>query len=153
LDDGAGEGITIRHTATAPARMEQAMRTLRVANRHFNEFEVEATRLASSRFTDTQMATLAATLFPDRDGEPSPRGRNARAKLVELFTEGMGHAPIRGTGWAALNAVAEYTDHHRVVRTRPDISRSEARLCAAWFGTGAALKRQAYEVINQQVAA
>jgi hypothetical protein len=47
---------------------------------------------------------------------------------------------VRGTRWAALNAVTELIDHER---GRTDGTRMES----AWFGTGNAIKNKALELL------
>jgi phage/plasmid-like protein (TIGR03299 family) len=153
LSQSVGEGIAIRHTSSAMARLQQAREALGIANRFYDEFAGQAEQLVRASFNDAQMKTLVETVLPGTDGEVSTRTLHARAKVVELFEYGRGHDPIRGTAWAALNAVAEFADHHRSSRGVDEHSRAEARLNSAWFGSGAALKRFAYGTILQQLAA
>jgi phage/plasmid-like protein (TIGR03299 family) len=155
LEGGVGEGVSIRHTATAGARMEQAARVLRVAHGYYDTFQIAAEQFANQRFSDEQMRALAVALYPDHETEPSTRSKNVRDQLVSLFEGGIGHREhgIEGTAWAALNAVAEHADHHRQVRSTHAASDAEAKLSSSWFGSGAALKRQAYAVISRQLAA
>ena len=56
---------------------------------------------------------------------------------------GKGHGDIAGTAWAALDAVAEYTDWTR--------GKDETRMASAWFGDGRRLKQKAFAVIRAQV--
>jgi len=48
---------------------------------------------------------------------------------------------VKDTAWAAVNAVAEYIDHHRPIRQDGTISRR--RVQSAAVGSGAAAKRAA----------
>jgi phage/plasmid-like protein (TIGR03299 family) len=153
LRQGAGEGIAIRHTASATARTDEARRALGIATGYYDEFEAEANLLANARYGDADMRRLVETLFPQDADEVSTRTRNLRDRVTALFTEGLGHAQIRGTAWAALNAVAEFTDHHRATRSGDLASRNEKRLSSSWLGSGAVLKRVAYQTIVQQIAA
>jgi hypothetical protein len=68
--------------------------------------------------------------------------------LHRLFEQGMGHdmPAIRGTSWAALNAATEYVDHHRPSRGKSDTDRVNRRLESIWFGSGAQLKAQAWDL-------
>lgn len=153
LSQGMGEGIAIRHTASALARLNQAREALGIANRFYDQFGLEAQVLVRASYSDAQMKELAETILPALEGEVSTRTLRAREKVVDLFENGQGHAPIRGTAWAALNAVAEFTDHFRSTRGADELTRAEARLTSTWFGSGAGLKRLAYETIQQQLAA
>jgi phage/plasmid-like protein (TIGR03299 family) len=154
LRSGASDGISIRHTASATRRIEEARRALGIAGSFYSEFDAVAQRLVRSPFTDAQMRELARRVLPAaNDGEASARLEKTRDKVVELYSEGRGHGPIRGTAWAAWNAVAEFADHHRVNRGRDERARMESRLSSAWFGTGALMKRRAYQAITSQLAA
>lgn len=153
LSQGIGEGIAIRHTASALVRLNQAREALGIANRFYDQFGAEAQVLVRASYGDAQMKELAETILPASEGEVSTRTLRAREKVVDLFENGQGHAPIRGTAWAALNAVAEFTDHFRTTRGADEHARAEARLTSTWFGSGAGLKRLAYETIQQQLAA
>ena len=151
---GAGaEGLAIRHTASAMQRIDEARRALGLANSYYDEFQSHIEYLAAQRFTDGQMVRLAEHLFPGALEEPSTRTLKARNNVIELFAHGRGHQPIRGTAFAALNAVAEYVDHARPVRAADPGGRQETRLTSSWLGSGAALKRAAHVYIEQQLAA
>jgi hypothetical protein len=51
---------------------------------------------------------------------------------------------MRGTLWAAFNAVSKFADHERVFRGRSDLARRENRLDSIWFGSSNQLKQRAY---------
>ena len=153
LVQGQTEGISIRHTSSALSRIEEARNALGLAHSYYERFGVEVQRLAAAPFGDTQIAWLVKALFPGHPDETSMRTQRARDKVVELFAYGRGHEPIRGTAWAALNAVAEYVDHHRATRGVDDQARAEGRLNSLWFGSGAALKRKAHDTIRHLLAA
>ncbi|MFV8603325.1 DUF932 domain-containing protein [Ralstonia pseudosolanacearum] len=74
---------------------------------------------------------------------PVPATNDSAIKTVqELFTgrgKGADMASATGTAWGLLNAITEYTDHHR--RARSDDNRRDS----AWFGAGATLKQKAWE--------
>lgn len=141
--------FNVRHTASAPTRIEEARRVLGLSNTFYETFEAIARRLVATRYSDGQMAGLAKTLFPLDADKPSNRVVNVHTKLLDLFESGAGHHEIRGTAWAALNAVAEFTDHHRPVSTR----NRDGRVQSLWWGSGAELKSRAYQTIDQQLVA
>jgi phage/plasmid-like protein (TIGR03299 family) len=153
LRGAAADGIAIRHTASATTRIDQARRALGLANEYYANFSVEAARLMAAPYADTQMRGLVEMLFPGNLDELSARTQHHRQKVLELFEYGQGHARIRGTAWAALNAVAEFADHNRSPRVRPGDSRDEKRLSSIWLGSSAVLKRAAHEAICSQLAA
>lgn len=150
LVKGAREGVAISHFGDAAARLEQAVRTLKVAAEYYDRFGNVAKQMYAYRYQDTQLKALAATMFPAReteDAEEQPHWlvQRNRDKIIDLYENGKGHFGIRGTAWAAWNAVAEYTDWQR--------GKDENRTANAWFGAGAAMKQKAFEVIQTQMAA
>ena len=67
----------------------------------------------------------------------------AYRRILELFNGkaiGSDIPGVTGTRWGMLNAVTELVDHER---GRSDNTRIES----AWFGTGAALKNRALELL------
>jgi len=51
---------------------------------------------------------------------------------------------VEGTAWAAYNAVSEWVDHQRTYRSSTTTRRADAKLQSVWFGSGNAIKQQAY---------
>jgi phage/plasmid-like protein (TIGR03299 family) len=85
------------------------------------------------------------------DGSASPNGSfNERAinKTKTLF-EGHGRGAMlqsaRGTAFGLLNAVTEFIDHERKAKS------TDHRMDSAWFGTGAAIKQQALNLVVQMI--
>jgi hypothetical protein len=71
----------------------------------------------------------------------------AYVRIMQLFNGqaiGSDLPGVTGTRWAMLNAVTELVDHER--------GRSNnTRIESAWFGTGAALKARAAELLAEGV--
>jgi len=150
------EGLCIRHTLGAQAQVEAAKAAMKGVLEFYGRFEVLGQALASAAYTDRLMEELSEHLCPapKRDDEASaalhPITQKNREKLTELFTTGEGHDTIRGTAWAALNAVVEYVDHWRPTRASDGSTPEENRVRSIWFGTGADLKARALEKISLQ---
>lgn len=153
----AQNGITIRHTRTADARMKEAARIIEASQGFYNNFTERATKLLEAKMSDNQMKDLTDYLFPSRekDGEEvvSTRTANIREKLMELWTNGAGHEAIRGTAWAGYNAVAEFTDHFRSTRVTEGGDENDSRFASTMWGTGSQMKGQAVKWIDQNVLA
>jgi phage/plasmid-like protein (TIGR03299 family) len=147
----ANEGISIRHTANATSRIEEAKRALGLAVEYYDGFEKKVHNLIDAKFSQKQMEKLTEVLFPAANDDVPTRTQNTRATVLDLFDFGMGHKDIRGTAWAAYNAVAEFTDHHRSTRTDGSTTEQESRMSAIWFGTGRTLKAKAFSHIADTV--
>lgn len=181
-EDGAE--IRIRHTvgATSERTVNEAKRVLGIADRVFAEFEADAAVLCQLTFTPEDMRALAHYLIPptpvaeDVDSEKlvligeSGEGvkeayTKAKAALVDWLVGAMDKAPgneidgVRGTAWAAFNAVTYWTSHFRDTRVssrraagglkRDDLVR-EARLDSLWFGEGQKLNDRALVYLRGQ---
>lgn len=146
------DGISIRHTANATQRIQEAQRALGLAVEYYEGFQKKMISLVQAKYSEKQMVSLVETLFPAKDeSEVATRTANNRSAVMHLFENGKGHEGIRGTAWAAYNAVAEFTDHHRSTRTTDAVSKEEARLASVWFGSARQMKQKAFNVIANDI--
>jgi phage/plasmid-like protein (TIGR03299 family) len=148
----AKDKVSVRHTTNLQDRVKQAQQIMGLSSVYFDRFKEVAQTLVKTRYTDPQMVELTESLFPVKEGkdEVPTRTLNNRAKVVELFTTGRGHGPIRGTAFAALNAVTEYSDHHASSRNTDRGSAQENKMSSIFWGGAAKLRQQALEVIGEQ---
>lgn len=101
---------------------------------------IVASRTAAAQ---TQAAALLAKLGAKPATLETPKDHRNIARILELFqgaARGADSEGAKGTRWGLLNAVSEFVDHE-AART-PD-----ARIDAAWFGKGDALKTRAAELL------
>jgi len=75
----------------------------------------------------------------------SSKKMNVFLALVNSYAETVAEGTAPGTAWTVLNAVTRYVDHSRT--TRGGASPLEARFLSAQFGSGAALKAQAHQLL------
>lgn len=146
---GAGEGVSIMHKGDLQAKIRQAQEVLGLARRFFDDAAAVINRLAGYSPTSAQLASYFAELYPDpEEGKDNARAVRARTELQRLFEEGLGHDQpgVKGTAWAAYNAVTEYVDHHRPARGANNRDRASRRLASVWFGSGARLKARAWDL-------
>lgn len=151
LKDKGQDGISIRHTINAQQKVQQAQRALKLASAYYEGFEQTANMLIATPFTEKQMVKVAEAMFPAKDEDVSTRSNNMRDEVVALFTDGTGMDKIKGSAWAAYNAVTEFTDHKRSTRACGDTSAKEAKLVSTWFGSGKALKDAGMSAIEGQI--
>lgn len=146
---GVGQGISIRHEGNLPAKIQEAQKVLGLAQRFYDDAQTKIDKLASHYPTAEQLKRFFESLYPDpEEDKNNTRAKNIREELHRLFEAGIGHdAPaIKGTTWAALNAVTEYIDHHRATRARDNATRASRRLGSIWFGSGAQLKAAGWDL-------
>jgi phage/plasmid-like protein (TIGR03299 family) len=143
---GVTPHVAIKHTRNATARVEEARRVLGISVQYFEVFGRRCQAMASKQLSQRMLAEYLRAVVPlAAAGEVAAAGRIQRVHdaLTFLFEKGRGnHLPgVRGSLWAAYNAVTEYADHVRGVTKqgpRPTWLESSA------FGDGANLKRRAF---------
>ncbi|WP_354534735.1 DUF932 domain-containing protein [Ralstonia sp. 1138] len=144
LGNGA-DAVKVPHRSQFNA--QAVKRQLGIAVSSWDAFMARTKALAERKVTDAaaeaffrRVLTYPATQSTDR----AALAVNERAiKAVEQLYSGRGKGAqlpsASGTAWGLLNAITEYTDHHR--RARSDDHRRDA----AWFGQGAAIKQKAWD--------
>ncbi len=161
---GAADELHLRHTGNPAGELERVGKALAVMAQGFDLFEEKANFLARARYTDVMLDELTSKLFAQQaiDAALATPGGEAQAvvlsalakasieQVTSLFTTGKGHDSIRGTAWAALNAVAEFADHQRPVRGA-DSKQAHNRVASIFFGTAHTLKQNALDVITRQL--
>ena len=148
LGGAARKGIAIRHSGDIRSKIGEAQRALGLAVEFYSEFAEVAELCRKQELAMKQLDAYLKAVVPDpKDGRISARAKNVRDEMTRLFETGKGNAlpGVRGTLWAALNAVAEYADHVRIPRAKDPADRASNRLEGIWFGSGATLKARAWD--------
>lgn len=137
-----GASTSIRHTGNAAERMRRVADQLAGALDGFHAYVDQARELARVRLTDNQFEAYLTAIYGE--GPHSGRRRNELDAIRRAYHADPRQqiASIRGTAWAALNAVTQYHDHDRWRRSRADASR---RATSALVGSGATAKQGAYQ--------
>jgi phage/plasmid-like protein (TIGR03299 family) len=110
----------------------------------FENFLVQSRQLAGTTMDAVQADTFVAELLRPYHSSARPVTESkAYVRIMQLFhgqAIGSDLPGVAGTRWAMLNAVTELVDHER--------GRSNnTRIESAWFGTGAALKARAVDLL------
>lgn len=115
---GKGTCISIRHTKSMQERMEQAKETFAWATKNHVDWAKDATALAQKKIDkEKQLAAYFDAVFQvvpvEATQEATTMSKNRRERLIELFETGAGNElpSVRGTAWAAVNAVTQYLGH------------------------------------------
>ena len=128
---------SVRHLSTAGQRLEEARQALGMTFKYVDAFEVKATELLSQSMVDQEFTKLVEGILPDR-----PRTPQVIEELRFAFNESPTLDNIKGTKWAAYNAVAEYFDWLREPRS------AEAQVTAIWDGVAMKMKDKALAALS-----
>jgi phage/plasmid-like protein (TIGR03299 family) len=144
--EGSSSGVSIRHVGDILEKAREARRLLGISLKYFDSFADQAGAFVGHSLRTEALALYFRSVVPDpKDADPS-HAVSTRETLVRLFETGKGNAlpTVRGSLWAAVNAVAELCDHERPTRVKPGESKALNRWKSAQFGSGAALKERAW---------
>lgn len=148
LRESGKTGVSIRHVGDVLGRAKEAERLLGISIKYFDAFGEQAQAFTRRGMLRQAAARYFEDLVPDpKDGDPA-RARKTRETLGRLFEAGKGNAlpGVRGSLWAAVNAVTEFSDHERSTRLGEGDSAAEKRFESAHFGSGAQLKERAWSL-------
>ncbi len=119
---GARQKFSIRHTEAVTHRVHEARRVLELSINYYEQFKRFGDELASQRCTERQLRGVLDKLYPNGTSDSvTERTRKSRQqtkdRIAELFMRGdtQGNAP--GSKWAAVNAIVEYGDWLRPLRS------------------------------------
>lgn len=171
-DSAASKLIAIRHTAKVQDALAAVQDIMNTASRDFEATVEQYRKLARFNVTEESLKKYVNLVFQQDKLEKTIREKlskgeanegdvekltdellmNAGSRILprvkELFETGKGNQlpGVRGTAWAAYNAVTEYLGNERG-------NNAETRLDSLWFGDGAKLNRRALKVGLDLVAA
>ncbi len=143
--------ISIRHTGEISAKVSEAQRVLGLTVKYYDDLSQVYNLLARKQVTTVEVTELVKQLVPDsKDGKSSTRTKNIRHHIEHLFQYGKGNTlpGIRGTAWALLNGVTEYTTHGRSAHGKSQVEKAESRLDSVLFGSGANLNDRAFSLVK-----
>lgn len=129
----AVQSWSVKHTASAAKRIEEARRTLKLTRKYADEFEREMNELLDQEYTKAQFEQLVRDLWPKGDQEAAPFSREQYSMIGLLESSPTIDDGIRLTKYGALNAVSEYHDWNRRFNTT-GAPVEEKRTLATMFG-------------------
>jgi len=139
---GSGESVRVLHSERFDA--DRVRQDLGIVADAWDRFLIQSRQLAGEPLSATDADMFVRSLLEPykSPGVPVSESR-AYKRILELFNGkaiGSDIPGVTGTRWGMLNAVTELVDHER--------GRSaNTRIESAWFGTGAALKNRALELL------
>lgn len=137
-------GLSIRHNPDVGVRVKDAHRLIGLINNSMNRAGACMQAMAATPIVGDRMSAYFEQVMPLTLGDERGRERveQKRKKLAELFETGDGNQMpgVRGTLWAAYNAVTQYVDRESYTK------RNKEPLNTIWFGAGERMKREAFGV-------
>ena len=125
----AQSSFSIRHTSGAHGYIGQARQALGLTFRFADAFQAEADRMIEQAITDEQFRDIVGQLWTtDSQSQRSKTiTENRQAALSGLLHSSDTNTAIRGTRWAAYQAITEYTDHVAPIadKRNPAMARAE----------------------------
>jgi len=145
--------LSIRHTKNAGKNVKTALGMVTSAQAAFDVYHSRAKRLAGIGFDTSRLQALTEILIPKEDGINDTYRAKVRAGIMGAFTDDPQNiASIRGTAWAAFNAVTQYVDHEARFHGEGR-QRAENRMVSVTEGANARLKVQALDLIESAALA
>lgn len=139
-----GKLAKIRHTKSIHANLDAVRDAIDIQRRSFRYSIEEYKAMASVDLSVKAFDDYLKTVFAKQlAGDRNVQDLRQYEKLVQNFESGVGTdiTEVRGTLWAAYNAVTEWTTHQR---SGSDIEAARDRLNSLWFGSSAQINESAH---------
>ena len=142
--------IRFRHTSGGMLNQADRTRTIAVAMEYTARLARYGEQMAQRPMGAKAFDTFLKHLMPNPRGEGEDVARQVeerRDAVRGLFASSPNLENIRGTDWAAYQAVAEYVDHHMASRDTRLGDRVENKAMSIIDGQGAILKQAAWDLL------
>ena len=144
------KGLSIRHKGNIMEKLDDARKCIMTAQAKFDGFHTTARKLTTVKFDIEQLRGMTELLFPREKGKNDTRRAKARAAIMAAFTDDPQNIDgVRGTAWAAFNAITQYVDHNSGYKGSNTAERAEARMDSVLLGANSRLKANALDVMSQ----
>jgi phage/plasmid-like protein (TIGR03299 family) len=140
----SGSLIRIKHTGKVLENLENVRKIMDLADAKFEATAEQYRFLASKEINQKDLEKFVKIVFATKKQmaeetiEEMTSGKRVMSDIQRLFEHGRGNdmAGVKGTYWAAYNAIAEFVQYERG-------SDTAGRLNELWFGTGSSLNQKA----------
>lgn len=140
-----------RHTTNAMAAIAEARKTLQLSWKFGETFRAEAERMIQTTLNDGEFDAIVKRLYGDVTDDDSPLQERRKIERLDvmhgLFSDAETQKNIRGTRWAAYQAISEYEDWMTPVRAGDD-GMDMRRALRAVDGKGVQLKEKAFSLLS-----
>ncbi|HET9893662.1 MAG TPA: DUF932 domain-containing protein [Streptosporangiaceae bacterium] len=142
--------LRMRHTKNAVPSIEEARRAIEMSYDYFDVLSAEAERMINQPITNGEFERIIAQVFP-KGGDSkmaATMDANRTDLMMRLFTEADTQAAIRGTNWAAYQAIVEYVDYSLPVRGADDEASARAARSLLGANNTDKMKSQAFNLLR-----
>ena len=105
----------MKHVGDMTAKLDEARRTLELADRYMMHLDGAALQLANVTVTDEKLEKILDEMFPLKENATDRQKNTVKAVKDEFmicyFMPDL--AKFRGTGWGVVNAMADMVDHSK----------------------------------------
>lgn len=105
----------MKHVGDMNGKLNEARKTLELAERYMLCLDAQALQLANVTVTDEKLEKILSEMFPLKDDATERQKNTVKAVKDEFmicyFMPDL--AKFRGTGWGVVNAMADMVDHSR----------------------------------------
>lgn len=157
---GARNVFSVKHTKNAKDALALAPEMLKDSEHFWKKAQEAYKAMAKKQMDPDGVKKFLVELFPAKkkeiEGEngevkeieaSTGRVENIRAEVLELFEGKAKGANLAGTtAWGLFNAVTDYIDHSKTVRTRKDGTKP-SNWEASVFGLGSSLRQKASDLL------
>ena len=148
-----------KHLGNITSKIDTAKEILGMTNNFYTEFAEQATQLATLQLPAPEFPKLLAAAFGttgsvrpedvvNLDEIGGTRTITQMERVQALFEgegKGLSEPSIKGTRWAAYNAIVEYLDYGREYRGKAS---ADNRLEDMWLGTPQRIKNRAWSYLT-----
>ncbi len=152
----SGSTFKARHLPNVLNRVNEARELLGLAEAYFANLMEGVNRLVEKKFSESDMVTMVGEIYkldPKKVmADQHFLVRHSAEATLSLYRGGQGTdlSHVKGTAWAAFNAVTEYVDHHRpigVQQKTEGVAVREKRLDYSWYGRNADLRQKTWDYL------
>jgi len=140
----ASKLLRVRHTANAVRTLDEVREIMNLADREFAATAEQYRSLARKGVSVADLKAYVRKVFEPKvlltETPEEERNQTLLNRIIPLFEAGRGNdmPGVRGTMWAAYNAVNEYLGYER--------GNEVTRLDSLWFGDSARLNERAMKI-------
>lgn len=141
--------LRVKHTKNLNENLEKISEVMNAANASFEATAEQYRFLASREINQADLEKFVKLVFVGEgyekmEADGKKPARDVLPKVTNLFENGLGNnmQGVRGTYWAAYNAVTEYLGYERG-------QDEQARLDKMWFGDSATVNKDALKIATK----